>query len=210
MRRAGRRRRRLVWSPNTSVLVPGFDGHGPPFAAPPPFAGAPPVAAPPATGYVYADVSPGLALFLGMIPGVGAIYNGQYAKGMVHAIIWGVLMSIADSRAAHGLEPVFVMSVVAWMAYMAFEAYHTARKRRMGEPVDEYSSLVNLSGRSDQIPVAAVVLIILGILLLLHTLDLLDFDRVVRFWPVLLIAAGCVPAVRTVHGPRKRGWGGAR
>jgi hypothetical protein len=131
-----------------------------------------------------------LALFLGMIPGVGAIYNGQYAKGMVHAIIWGVLMSIADSRAAHGLEPVFVMTVVAWMAYMAFEAYHTARKRRMGEAVDEYSSLVNLSGRSDQIPVAAVVLIILGILLLLHTLDLLDFDRVVRFWPVLLIAAG--------------------
>jgi hypothetical protein len=166
----------------------------PPFSAPPPFAGVPPVAAPipasGATGYVYADVSPGLALFLGMIPGVGAIYNGQYAKGMVHAIIWGVLMSIADSRAAHGLEPVFVMTVVAWMAYMAFEAYHTARKRRMGEAVDEYSSLVNLSGRSDQIPVAAVVLIILGILLLLHTLELLDFDRVVRFWPVLLIVAG--------------------
>jgi hypothetical protein len=144
----------------------------------------------PASGYVYADVSPGLALFLGMIPGVGAIYNGQYAKGMVHAIVWGVLMSIADSRAAHGMEPVFVMSVVAWMAYMAFEAYHTARKRRLGEPVDEYSSLVNLTGRSDQIPVAAVALIVLGILLLLHTLDLLDFERVARFWPVLLIAAG--------------------
>src|SRR5436305_7142084 len=160
---------------------------GPAFTPPPPGAAPLPGAAP---GYVYADVSPGLALFLGMIPGVGAIYNGQYAKGMVHAIIWGVLMSIADSRAAHGLEPVFVMSVIAWMAYMAFEAYHTARKRRMGEPVDEYSSLINLSGRSDQIPVAAVVLIILGILLLLHTLDLLDFDRVVRFWPVLLIAAG--------------------
>jgi hypothetical protein len=148
------------------------------------------VAAPPVTGYVYADVSPGLALFLGMIPGVGAIYNGQYAKGMVHAIIWGVLMSIANSDAAHGLEAVFVMTVIAWMAYMAFEAYHTARKRRMGEAVDEYSSLVNLSGRSDQIPVAAVVLIILGILLLLHTLDLLNFDRVVRFWPALLIVAG--------------------
>src|SRR5450756_141920 len=100
------------------------------------------------------------------IPGVGAIYNGQYAKGMVHAIIWGVLMSIADSRAAHGLEPVFVMTVVAWMAYMAFEAYHTARKRRMGEPVDEYSSLVNLGGRHDRIPVAAVVLIILGLSLI--------------------------------------------
>ena len=166
---------------------PGFAPPPPPYAPPPPFAG--PTAAQ-TTGWAYANVSPGLALFLGMIPGVGAIYNGQYAKGMVHAIIWGVLVSIADSRAAHGLEPVFAMTVVAWMAYMAFEAYHTARKRRMGEAVDEYSSLVNLSGRSDQIPVAAVVLIILGILLLLHTLDLLDFDRVVRFWPVLLIAAG--------------------
>ena len=35
-------------------------------------------------------------------------------------------------------------------------------------------------------------------LLLLHTLDLLDFEYVARFWPVLLIAAGRVPAVRAV------------
>jgi len=171
---------------------PSYTAPPPPpqFSTPPSFAGPPPAAVPPATGYAYADVSPGLALFLGMIPGVGAIYNGQYAKGMVHAIIWGVLMSIADSHAARGLEPVFVMSVIAWMAYMAFEAYHTARKRRLGEAVDEYSSLVNLGRGSDQVPVAAAVLIILGILLLLHTLDLLDFDRVVPFWPVLLIVAG--------------------
>jgi hypothetical protein len=148
----------------------------------PPGPGTPP-------SYAYADVSPGLALFLGVIPGVGAIYNGQYAKGMVHAVVWGVLMSIADSRAAHGLEPIFVMSVVAWMAYMAFEAYHTARKRRMGEPVDEYSSLIELRGRNN-IPLAGIMLIVLGILMLLHTLELLDFEYVARYWPVLLIAAG--------------------
>ncbi len=144
----------------------------------------------PPPGYVYPDVSPGLALFLGMIPGVGAIYNGQYAKGLVHAVIWGILMSIANSRAAHGLEPVFVMLVMAWWAYMAFEAYHTALKRRRGEPVDEYSSLVDLRGRPNQVPVAGAALIILGVLLLLHTLDLLDFEYVARFWPVLLILAG--------------------
>jgi uncharacterized membrane protein YfcA len=99
-------------------------------------------------------------------------------------------MSIASSRAAHGLEPVFVMLVLAWWAYMAFEAYHTALKRRSGEPVDEYSSLVDLRGRPNQVPVAGAALIILGVLLLLHTLDLLDFEYVARFWPVLLIAAG--------------------
>ena len=89
---------------------------------------------------------------------MGAIYNGQYAKGLVHAMIWGMLMSIANSRAAHGLEPVFVMLVLAWWFYMAFEAYHTARKRRQGEPVDEYSSLMNLRGRPNQVPVAGVAL----------------------------------------------------
>ena len=144
---------------------------------------------PPPSGYVYSDVSPGLAFFLGAIPGVGAIYNGQYAKGLLHAIIWGVLVSIVNSNAAHGLEPIFGMSIAAWMAYMAFEAYHTARKRRLGEAVDEYSSLLDLRGRHN-IPLVAIGLIVMGTLLLLHTLDLLNFEYVARYWPVLLIAAG--------------------
>jgi hypothetical protein len=121
---------------------------------------------------------------------VGAIYNGQYAKGIVHAVIWGMLMSMADSRAVHGMEPLFGVLVAAWWFYMAFEAYHTARKRRAGEPVDEYSSIVNLSGGRSHVPVAGISLIVLGALLLLDRLDLLDFEYVERFWPVLLIAAG--------------------
>lgn len=169
------------------------DEHAPAPATPPP-APAPPVPgprptmAPPPGGYVYADVYPGLAFFLGFIPGVGAIYNGQYAKGLVHAVIFGLLTSIVDS--ARGLEPLFGILIAVWEFYMAFEAYHTARKRRMGEPVDEYSSLVNLRGAKGQFPVAGVALIALGILLLLHTLNLLDFYYVSRYWPVLLILAG--------------------
>jgi hypothetical protein len=167
--------------------VPGFapppGGSG--FAPPPPVSG---FAPPPFRAQ--STVSPALAFFLGLIPGVGAIYNGQYAKGLVHAIVWGLLMSIAQSRAAEGLEAIFVMLVIAWWAYMAFEAHRTAQKLQAGEPVDEYSSLVPMRGRGDQAPVAGVALVVLGILLLLHTLDLLDFERVARYWPVLLIALG--------------------
>lgn len=171
------------------------DEHVPaPAAPPPPSAGytRPPYTAPyppPPPAYPTTTVSPALAFFLGLIPGVGAIYNGQYAKGLVHAVVWGVLMSIADSNAAQGLEPVFVMLVIAWWAYMALEAHRTAHRLAGGEPVDEYSSLLDLrSGAS--FPLAAVGLIVLGVLLLLHTLDLLDFEKVVRYWPVLLIAVG--------------------
>ena len=155
---------------------------------PPPFPGPYPPAGQPPTGYVYADVSPALAFFLGWIPGVGAIYNGQYAKGLVHAVIFGILVSILDSN-PRGLEPIFGIGLAAWMFYMAFEAFHTARKRRMGEAVDEYSSLINLRA-GGQFPVAGVVLVLLGVVLLLHTLELLDFRYVARYWPVLLIFAG--------------------
>src|SRR5689334_18553483 len=114
--------------------------HLPAPAAPPPeAASAPPPAAGPYPAYapVYRpDVSPGLAFFLGWIPGVGAIYNGQYAKGLVHAVIWGLLVSIVNSNAAHGLEPIFGILIAVWMFYMAFEAFHTAQRRRLGEPVD--------------------------------------------------------------------------
>jgi hypothetical protein len=160
----------------------------PPGYVPPAYAPPPPGFTPPPR--VDSRVSPALAFFLGMIPGVGAIYNGQYAKGLVHAIVWGLLMSIAQSRAAQGLEWIFVMLVIAWWAYMAFEAHRTAQKIQAGEPVDEYSSLVPMRGRGDQAPVAGVALVVLGVLLLLHTLELLDFDRVARYWPVLLIALG--------------------
>jgi hypothetical protein len=158
---------------------------GPAFT--PPLPGPPPAGAAP--GYVYADVSPGLALFLGMIPGVGAIYNGQYAKGLVHAVVFGILCSIADAHAGHGSDFVFGMMAFAWWAYMVFEAYHTARKRRLGEPVDEYSSILNLRG-GHNVPFAGIALIVLGVLMLLNTLNLFDFDYVIRYWPVLLIAAG--------------------
>lgn len=171
---------------------------------PPPGASAPPPSSPygvpmPPPPRSYASVSPGMALFLGFIPGVGAIYNGQYAKGILHAVIWGVLMSIADSRALHGAEPLMIITVMAYWAYMALEAYHTARKRRAGEPVDEYSSILDLRGGRD-LPVIAIALIVFGGILLLHTLDLLDFERVARFWPVLLIAAGVYLLYGRVRG----------
>ncbi|MGA8578862.1 MAG: B-box zinc finger protein [Bryobacteraceae bacterium] len=169
----------------------------PPFAAPPPAYTAPPPAStlpypPPAapSPYVRADIRPGLAFALGWIPGVGAIYNGQYAKGLIHAVIWGVLMSIANSDAIRDMQPIFVILVIAWMAYMVFEAYRTAQKLQRGEPVDEYSSVLQLRGGPGRFPMAAVALIVLGVLLLLHTLDLVNFERIVPYWPVLLIAAG--------------------
>ena len=136
------------------------------------------------------EVSPGIAFFLGFIPGVGAIYNGQYAKGLIHVIIIGLMISILDNNAAGGLEPLMGMLLAGFWFYMAFEAYHTAKKRQQGLPVDEFSSIIPARGHASRFPVAPIVLIALGVVFLLDNLDLLDLSRMLRYWPVALIALG--------------------
>jgi len=145
-----------------------------------------PAAPPPVTNH---SISPGVAFVLGLIPGVGAIYNEQYAKGVIHVAIIGLLISILSNDAAAGFSPLVALMMIAFWAYMPFEAYHTAHKRMLGYPVNEVSGFANGTGVST-FPAAAVILVALGIVLLLNNLDLLDLRRALRYWPVLLIGAG--------------------
>lgn len=135
-------------------------------------------------------VSPGLAFLLGLIPGVGAIYNGQYAKGLVHVLILGMLISINSSDTVGELGPMFGLLTAVFWFYMAFEAYHTARKRLAGEMVDEFSSLVQIKSEGGGFPVLPVALIALGVVFLLNNLGVLRLRFIMQFWPVLLILAG--------------------
>jgi len=135
------------------------------------------------------DVSPGVAFVLGLIPGVGAIYNGQYAKGLVHVFIVGMLFTLVSSNDIGGFEPLFGVLIPAFFGYMAFEAYHTAKLRRLGQPVDEFSSLVPGHGGS-RFPAAPILLIALGVVFLLNNLELVELRRLLRYWPVMLIVLG--------------------
>jgi TM2 domain-containing membrane protein YozV len=103
-----------------------------------PFAGPPVPIAP----------NPALAAVLGLIPGVGAMYNGQFFKGLIHVVIFAVLISISDHYSIFGLF------IAAWVFYQSFEAYHTARARRDGLPLpdplglNEVGNWLNLSWNS--------------------------------------------------------------
>jgi TM2 domain-containing membrane protein YozV len=75
------------------------------------------------------EPSPGLAALLGFIPGVGAMYNEQYAKGIVHLIVFAVLVSLSHEIG------VFHVVAFGWWIYQVIEAYQTARARRDGTPL---------------------------------------------------------------------------
>jgi hypothetical protein len=180
--------------------------HLPVAAAPPPppprpfapepagFAGSPYTA--PASPYsttpgAYESAShPALALILGFIPGVGAIYNGQYAKGLIHAVVFGLLVSLAANMHTGSLEPLVGILIAGWVFYMAFEAYHTARKRRYGVSVEEFSSLIDVRPAHGRFPAGAILLIALGFILLLDTTDIISMEQMERYWPVGLILFG--------------------
>ncbi|MCU1338976.1 MAG: hypothetical protein JWO19_4557 [Bryobacterales bacterium] len=145
------------------------------------------------------DVSPGVAFVLGLIPGVGAIYNGQYAKGLIHVFIVGMLITLVSSNDVNGFEPLFGLLIPGFWAYMAFEAYHTAKLRRLGQPVDEFSSLIPGHGGS-RFPLAPILLIALGVVFLLNNLEIFELRRMLRYWPVMLIALGLYMLYARVAG----------
>ena len=87
------------------------------------------------------EPNPGLAALLGFIPGVGAMYNGQYAKGVVHLIVFAILVSLSDE---HGI---FGLFIAGWVFYQVIEAHHTARARRDGTPLPNPFGLNDLGER---------------------------------------------------------------
>ncbi len=73
---------------------------------------------------------PGLAFLLGMIPGVGALYNAQFPKAGAHFVIFALLLALQDVGAST-IETFFGFLTFGFYAYMPFEAYHTAKQRRL-------------------------------------------------------------------------------
>ena len=88
------------------------------------------------------EPSPAVAGLLGLIPGVGAMYNGQVAKGFAHIIIFTALMLFSDH-----VSGVFGILVAGWICYQVFDAIHTARARRDGLPLPNTFGLNDIGER---------------------------------------------------------------
>jgi TM2 domain-containing membrane protein YozV len=174
--------------------------------------------------------SPALAAILGFIPGVGAMYNGEFAKGFVHVLIFATLIWMTDH-----VNGIFGLGIAIFVVYMPIEAYKTARAREMGLPAPDpfgFNNWFTSTGHThratgfapnvapvagnpvvvaqdvavedeprSRVPVGAVILIGLGVLFLLDEVGMLHFDWIWRFWPLILIAIG----IRVLMQRQQRG-----
>ncbi len=85
--------------------------------------------------------SPVLAGLLGFIPGVGAMYNGQFIKALLHVVIFIVLIGATEHFDLAGLL------LTAWIFYQVFDAAQTASARRDGRPLPDPFGMLDLSQR---------------------------------------------------------------
>ncbi len=139
--------------------------------------------------------NPVLAALLGFIPGVGAMYNGQFAKGIVHVVIFALLATLADSGQ---YEALWGILIPFFIFYQVFDAYRTAKAKLMGQPApDDPLGLSrglwgtgNGAGSFSNAPLGAVVLIGLGVLFLLSNAGIFHWSWIGRLWPLILIALG--------------------
>jgi hypothetical protein len=131
----------------------------------------------------------------GIFPGIGQIYNGEYLKGILFIIIFAGLVSMQPHRG----QPFLGLLLAGFWFFQLIEAIQTAKtinRRALVEAGGETAA-----GTPEATPLAAtpaargsvfwgIVLVALGGIFLLANFSLIDFDRVIDFWPLVVIVIG--------------------
>jgi hypothetical protein len=131
------------------------------------------------------DHNPVIALLLGFVPGLGAIYNGEYNKALIQIVVFAALIVGLNSDLGDGPETAVALLLAGFVLYMAVDSMRTAKAGAAGEKVID-----PLESWSADRPVGPIILIGLGALFLLNNFGFFSFFQIHRFWPLILIAVG--------------------
>ena len=158
----------------------------PAVAPPPPYAYTTPLPpVPPRSG----KATPAVAFMLGLFPGLGAVYNGEYNKALIHIVVFTALIfGLANSEElSAGAIVVLSLMLAGFVFYMAFDAMRVAQAKGTGE-----ASTDPLEGLGKKWPVGPIILISVGALILLSNFRFFEFFHLSlsRLWPLILIAVG--------------------
>jgi hypothetical protein len=146
----------------------------------------PPPQPPPSPNYV--DSRPVRAALCGLIIGIGAVYNREYTKAVVHFAVFAGLVIIAESVGVFGL------AAFAFYVFTIIDAYRSAEAiAERGEPnVDEKEGM--------NFPLWGGILILMGVLFLLDNLGAVSIRRAIEYWPLILIFLGVYLLLDYIRG----------
>jgi hypothetical protein len=127
-----------------------------------------------------------LAAFFALFPGMGAVFNRQNIKGVVHFVTIVGLFQLTKIRVVAGL---FALGGLAFYLYSIVDAYRTANLIARGESpsADEERFKRSLVKRA---PLIGLVLLSAGVLLFIQIMRPFAFVTFARLFPVALILLG--------------------
>jgi len=123
---------------------------------------------------------PTRAALCALVPGIGAVYNREYTKAVVHFSIFAGLAMIGETAG------VFVFAAISFYVFTIIDSYRTADSilQRGGfEAVQTQQDEINL-------PLWGGLLILMGILFLLDNLGAIRLRTAVQLWPLILVFLG--------------------
>jgi len=127
-----------------------------------------------------------VAALCAILPGMGAVYNRQNVKAVVH---FAAIIGLIQLTHVRVLSGVFALGSLLFYAYSIIDAYRTALLIGAGESpeADEERFKRALVKRA---PIVGLVLIVSGLLLVIQLVRPLAFITYARLLPVLLILFG--------------------
>lgn len=129
----------------------------------------------------------------GFIPGAGAFYNAQYSKGILYMVILAGLITMQD----HGGQPFLALLLAGFYVFQIIDSVNTAKainraadgvpspEEAAGEPVP-----LNVVPSPSNSIFWGALLAGLGVIFLLGNFEVIDYDRLWDFCPVIVIVIG--------------------
>lgn len=147
--------------------------------------------------------SPVIATLLSFIvPGLGAAYNGQTSKAVVHFAIFASFFQMAILMDKEPGQPFFILGFIGTWLFSAVDACRTAQLMRSGLAANAEEDVIarRLYGN----PVAwGITLVVIGIIFLLHTVFRI-YLPIAKLLPVLLVVLGGYMLVDYIQRRTKR------
>ena len=141
--------------------------------------------------------SPAAAAFMGLIPGLGAVYNGTIVRALVHFAVTAGLWQLDDIFDSS----LFMWSGIGFYAYSIYDAFQVAKRINFGEDFSAAEESLKKQ-LQEKTKIWGAGLIGLGVLTIASWVLPNSFMN--GLWPVLFIGLGIYFATMYQRKPKAR------
>ena len=130
-------------------------------------------------------------ILAGIFPGAGALYNGLITKGILYILIFAGLISIQDHA---GGQPFKALLLAGFYIFQLIEAINDARALNLAAGGEKAADTPKVQNFPQVVPTGSIfwgiVLMVVGVLAILANFDIIMWENLWDYWPVVVIVIG--------------------